>query len=172
MSSRYWRVGYHFFPFLPSFPTGCCSFLLLSSTVGLKFYSVPTFRTSLSILCESGIIIVQSYPSSLIRPPLLEKCFLHFPSRFYTPTDGCMNLTTVRWNCFCLFAASTLWNVNLFSSYYILEVIKVSTSPFSLSFAPFFSLFTCSSSPFLHRDRWTSNTRREQRRDLLDHRLT
>lgn len=133
MSSRYWRVGYHFFPFLPSFPTGCCSFLLLSSTVGLKFYSVPTFRTSLSILCESGIIIVQSYPSSLIRPPLLEKCFLHFPSRFYTPTDGCMNLTTVRWNCFCLFAASTLWNVNLFSSYYILEVIKVSTSLPSLS---------------------------------------
>lgn len=142
-----------FFSFLSSFPTGCCSFLLLSLTVGLKFYSLPTFYTfslslSLFILCESGIIIVQSYPSSLIRPPLLEKCSLHFPSRFYTPTDGCMNLTTVKL-LLCLLAASTLWNVNLFSSYYILEVIKVSTP-----------LFTCSFSPFLHRDRWTNNSKK------------
>lgn len=140
-----------FSPFSPPSPVVVRSFYYLWQSVWnfiLFLLSTPFLSLSLFILCESGIIIVQSYPSSLIRPPLLEKCSLHFPSRFYTPTDGCMNLTTVKL-LLCLLAASTLWNVNLFSSYYILEVIKVSTL-----------LFTCSFSPFLHRDRWTNNSKK------------
>lgn len=152
MSRRYWRVGSHFFLLSLLLPHRLLfvPFIIFDSRFEILFssYFLHLFSLSLFILCESGIIIVQSYPSSLIRPPLLEKCSLHFPSRFYTPTDGCMNLTTVKL-LLCLLAASTLWNVNLFSSYYILQVIKVSTP-----------LFTCSFSPFLHRDRWTNNSKK------------
>lgn len=79
------RVEAIFFP--PSFH-GCCSFafIILDSRFEILFCSTFYYPPFLSILCESGgIIIVQSYPSSFIHwPPLLEKCFLHFPSRFYT----------------------------------------------------------------------------------------
>lgn len=68
-----------FFSFLSSFPTGCCSFLLLSLTVGLIFYSLPTFYTfSLSLSLHSlwkrhhysSIIPLFSYTAAIARKML------------------------------------------------------------------------------------------------------